>query len=392
MEIVLDKFLSLQCKNDKNMIKRAMQNIISQRLFKEKAIVLIGARQVGKTTLLKEIFPNQNDLLWFNADDLPVRDFFSNVTIERYRSMIGKNKIVVIDEAQRIENVGIKMKLITDNFPGIQLVVTGSSSFELANKINEPLTGRKFEYELFPLSFNEMVNDIGLFAEIQKLPIRLVYGMYPDVVCNPGDEKEILNQLTNSYLYKDILEWERIKKPDKLVKLMKALAYQIGSEVSYNELSQIVEIDKGTIEKYINLLEQTKIIFRLPSYSRNLRNELKFGRKIYFCDNGIRNALINNFSDMELRQDAGPLWENFMISELRKYNHYTQNYCNTYFWRTTQKQEIDYIEEKDGKLTAYEFKWNPKKKSRVASTFTSAYPESIVKTINPENFYQCFGL
>lgn len=374
------------------MIKRILHDVIKQRLYKGKAIVLIGARQVGKTTLLKEIFPTQNDMLWFNADDLPVRDFFSNVTIERYRSMIGKNKIVVIDEAQRIENVGIKMKLITDNFPGIQLVVTGSSSFELANKINEPLTGRKFEYELFPLSFNEMVNDIGLFAEIQKLPIRLVYGMYPDVVCNPGDEKEILNQLTNSYLYKDILEWGRIKKPDKLVKLMKALAYQIGSEVSYNELSQIVEIDKGTIEKYINLLEQTKIIFRLPSYSRNLRNELKFGRKIYFCDNGIRNALINNFSDMELRQDAGPLWENFMISELRKYNHYTHNYCNTYFWRTTQKQEIDYIEEKDGKLTAYEFKWNPKKKSRVSSTFTSAYPESIVKTINPDNFYQCFGL
>jgi len=374
------------------MIKRILHDVIKQRLYKGKAIVLIGARQVGKTTLLKEIFPTQNDMLWFNADDLPVRDFFSNVTIERYRSMIGKNKIVVIDEAQRIENVGIKMKLITDNFPGIQLVVTGNSSFELANKINEPLTGRKFEYELFPLSFNEMVNDIGLFAEIQKLPIRLVYGMYPDVVCNPGDEKEILNQLTNSYIYKDILEWGRIKKPDKLVKLMKALAYQIGSEVSYNELSQIVEIDKGTIEKYINLLEQTKIIFRLPSYSRNLRNELKFGRKIYFCDNGIRNALINNFSDMELRQDAGPLWENFMISELRKYNHYTHNYCNTYFWRTTQKQEIDYIEEKDGKLTAYEFKWNPKKKSRVSSTFTSAYPESIVKTINPDNFYQCFGL
>ena len=374
------------------MIKRILHDVIKQRLYKGKAIVLIGARQVGKTTLLKEIFPTQNDMLWFNADDLPVRDFFSNVTIERYRSMIGKNKIVVIDEAQRIENVGIKMKLITDNFPGVQLVVTGSSSFELANKINEPLTGRKFEYELFPLSFNEMVNDIGLFAEIQKLPIRLVYGMYPDVVCNPGDEKEILNQLTNSYLYKDILEWGRIKKPDKLVKLMKALAYQIGSEVSYNELSQIVEIDKGTIEKYINLLEQTKIIFRIPSYSRNLRNELKFGRKIYFCDNGIRNALINNFSDMELRQDAGPLWENFMISELRKYNHYTHNYCNTYFWRTTQKQEIDYIEEKDGKLTAYEFKWNPKKKSRVSSTFTSAYPESIVKTINPDNFYQCFGL
>lgn len=374
------------------MIKRILHDVIKQRLYKGKAIVLIGARQVGKTTLLKEIFPTQNDMLWFNADDMPVRDFFSNVTIERYRSMIGKNRIVVIDEAQRIENVGIKMKLITDNFPGVQLVVTGSSSFELANKINEPLTGRKFEYELFPLSFNEMVNDIGLFAEIQKLPIRLVYGMYPDVVCNPGDEKEILNQLTNSYLYKDILEWERIKKPDKLVKLMKALAYQIGSVVSYNELSQIVEIDKGTIEKYINLLEQTKIIFRLPSYSRNLRNELKFGRKIYFCDNGIRNALINNFSDIELRQDTGALWENFMISELRKYNHYTHNYCNTYFWRTTQKQEIDYIEEKDGKLTAYEFKWNPKKKSRVSSTFTSAYPESIVKTINPDNFYQCFGL
>ncbi|MCQ2301038.1 MAG: ATP-binding protein [Bacteroidales bacterium] len=370
------------------MIERSLDKLIAEKLFKGKAIVLIGARQVGKTTLLKNLVKGMDSLIWLNGDDIEVRTLLQNVSTMKLKSLLGKNKTLVIDEAQRIENIGLKMKLVTDNFVDVQLILTGSSSFDLANKINEPLTGRKWEYTLFPLSFGELANHNGTFDEIRHLPLRLVYGSYPDVVNNPGDEREILMQLTNSYLYKDILEWERIRKPDKLVRLLQALAFQVGSEVSLNELGTLVELDKNTVEKYITLLEQTQVIFRLPSLSRNMRNELKMSRKVYFHDNGIRNALISNFSDIDTRNDVGALWENWIISELRKKRHYEQDYVNTYFWRTTQQQEIDYIEEKDGHFTAYEFKWNPQKKAKMSQTFLNAYPNTTIKTINRENFYE----
>lgn len=368
------------------MIERQLKQLLQKRMFSGKAIMLIGARQTGKTTLLRELTNNHDSVLWFNADDLETRTLFDTITTTRLRSIISNHNIIVIDEAQRIENVGLKMKLITDNFPDVQLIITGSSSFELANKINEPLTGRKWEYQLFPLSFGELASHYGLFEAQKQLPIRLIYGNYPDVVCHPGEERQILSQLTNSYLYKDILEWERIKHPGKLVKLMQALAYQVGSEVSYNELSQLIQMDRATIEKYILLLEQTQVIFRLGSFARNLRNELKASRKIYFYDNGIRNALIGNFTDISMRQDIGQLWENYMISELRKKRHYDEAYCNSWFWRTTQQQEIDYLEETDGQFIAYEFKWNPTKKARISSTFTNAYPNTKIETINRDNF------
>lgn len=370
------------------MIERDLDKVIAERLFKGKAIVLIGARQVGKTTLLKNLVKGQENLLWLNGDDIEVRTMLQNVSTIKFKSLLGQNKMMVVDEAQRIENIGLKMKLITDNFPDVQLILTGSSSFDLANKINEPLTGRKWEYTLFPLSFAELASHNGTFDEIRHLPLRLVFGSYPDVVNNSGDEREILMQLTNSYLYKDILEWERIKKPDKLVRLLQALAYQVGSEVSLTELGNLVELDKNTVEKYITLLEQTQVIFRLSSLSRNLRNELKMSRKVYFYDNGIRNALISNFSDIDSRNDIGALWENWMISELRKKRHYEQDYANTYFWRTTQQQEIDYIEEKDGHFTAYEFKWNPQKKAKISQAFLNAYPNTTIQTVNRENFYE----
>ncbi len=367
-------------------IHRTMSDIVAKKLFSGKAIILIGARQVGKTTLLKECFGGQEKVLWLNGDDIETRTWMENVTVERYRSMLGNNNIVIIDEAQRIADIGLKCKLLTDNFPDIQLIVTGSSSFEIANKINEPLTGRKWEYRLFPLSYAELAAHHGAMQEWQKLPIRLIYGSYPDVVCHPGSETEILNNLTESYLYKDILIWERIKRPDKIVRLLQALAYQVGSEVSTNELSRLVELDRSTVEKYINLLEESQVIFRLGAFSRNLRTEIKSSRKIYFNDNGIRNALIGNFSDMEARADTGALWENFMVSELRKRNSYTLNYARPYFWRTTQQQEIDYIEERDGKLTAYEFKWNPTKKAKISKTFLSAYPNTDIRTIHRDNY------
>lgn len=370
------------------MIQRQLESILVEKMFSGKALILIGARQVGKTTLLKQFTDDRDDVLWLNADEMMVRTLLQDMSIEKFRSMIGKRKILVVDEAQRIENIGLKMKLIVDTFQDVQLILTGSSSFDLSNKINEPLTGRKWEYTLFPLSFGEMVAHTDLLTEIKHLPLRMVYGYYPDVVNNPGSEREIINQLSNSYLYKDILEWENVKKSDKLIILLQALAYQVGSEVSLSELGRQVELDKNTIEKYISLLEQCQVIFRLSSFSRNLRNELKHSRKIYFYDNGIRNSLISNFSDLSLRADVGALWENWMISELIKKRHYDRTFVNRYFWRTTQQQEIDYIEESDGKLTAYEFKWNPKKRAKISQTFLNAYPETEIKTITESNFYE----
>lgn len=368
------------------MIVRSLENTIENNLFKGKAIILLGARQTGKTTLLKQLVSQQLDVIWLNADEPDIIALFENSTSSRLKSIFSGKRIVVIDEAQRIENVGLKLKLITDQIPEIQLIATGSSAFELANKVNEPLTGRKWEYKLFPLSYSEMVKENGLLEENRLIPQRLVYGYYPEVVSNPGKEKEILKQLSDSYLYKDILMWERIKKPEKLIKLMQALAFQVGSEISYNNLGSLLELDNQTVEKYIQLLEQTFIIFRLPAFSRNHRKELKRGRKIYFYDNGIRNAVLANFNLPELRTDIGALWENFIISERMKYLHYNKIWTNSYFWRTQDQQEIDYIEERDGILYAFEIKWNEKKKPFLSKSFINAYPDHEFKIIHPKNF------
>lgn len=264
------------------MIERVLENIIKTKLHTGKAIVLLGARQVGKTTLLKRIFGTADEVLWLNGDELDVQAIFSAISATRLKAIFGKKKIVIIDEAQRINDIGLRMKLITDQIPEVQLIVTGSSSFELANKINEPLTGRKWEYKMFPLSFGEMVAHHGLLEEKRLLAHRMVYGYYPDVVNNAGIEKEILKQLSNSYLYKDVLLLEQIKKPEGLIKLLQGLSYQVGSQVSYNELSKLTGLDAKTVEKYIEVLEQTFIIFRLGSFSRNLRSELKIKQKNIF--------------------------------------------------------------------------------------------------------------
>ncbi len=368
------------------MIPRKLSALIGTQLHKGKAIILIGARQTGKTTLLRNLIHDKEHTLWLNADDMETRTIVQGLTLSRLQTMLGQYQYVVIDEAQRVENVGIQLKLITDNLPGVQLLVTGSSALEIANSINEPLTGRKYEYHLYPLSFDELQTHFGLIQERTHLPLRLIYGSYPDVVCHPGEERTILTQLADSYLYKDVLQWERIKKPEKLLKLLQALAYKMGSEVSYNELAQVVGLDKETIGNYIALLEQAQVIFRLGSFSRNLRNELKFARKIYFYDNGIRNALINNFADIALRQDTGALWENYLISERLKRNEYNGVYVNRYFWRTQQMQEIDYIEEADGRMSAYEFKWSPKKTAKANPTFRRAYPGVEIQTVTQENY------
>jgi predicted AAA+ superfamily ATPase len=368
-------------------IKRILEDKIGERLFKKKAIVLLGPRQVGKTTLLKCLGVSADSVVWLNGDELDVHTLMASINQGNVKMLMGNKNVLVIDEAQRIEDIGIKLKIIIDNYPAIQVIATGSSAFDLANRINEPLTGRKWEYQLFPLSFEEMVQHHGLLDEQRLVKQRLVFGYYPEVVTHPGEEIERLKLLTSSYLYKDVLQWERIHKSDKLNRLLQALALQIGSQVSYLELAQICGLDSKTVEKYICLLEQAFVIFRLGSFSRNLRNELKSSRKIYFVDNGVRNALISNYNPVELRNDVGALWENFILSERYKFNEYHQHYCSSYFWRTVSQQEIDYLEEYNGKLYAYEFKWNASKTVKAPRAFLNAYPDSSFEVITPETMY-----
>ena len=369
------------------MIARAIEKSIRQEICSgKKAIILLGARQVGKTTLLRSLFEDSSDILWLNGDASNTHLLLTPQSVEQLRITIGKHSIIVIDEAQRIPDIGIVLKLIIDNIPQVKVVATGSSSLDLANRTTEPLTGRKRQFTLFPLSFAEMVEHSGSISEKNLLPHRLIYGYYPDIVTSPGEERHLLQELSDSYLYKDILAFSRIKKSDQLARLLRALAFQIGSQVSYTELGQICGLDNKTVDKYIYILEQTFVIFRLRSYSRNLRNELKASRKIYFTDNGIRNALIADFRPIELRDDVGKLWENFLVSERFKHNKYSGSYANPWFWRTQAQQEIDYIEEQDGHLSAYEFKWNPAAKVKQPKAFQEAYPESSFEVINKDNF------
>jgi predicted AAA+ superfamily ATPase len=370
------------------MINRFLEQPIRDKLFKGKAILLSGPRQTGKTTLLNSIFKSDSGVRWLNGDDPETRLLLEDVTVIKWKRILGDSTVLVLDEAQRIGNIGLKLKLITDQMPEIQVVASGSSAFELANQVNEPLTGRKWEFRLFPISYGEMEANHGFVEEDRRISERLVYGYYPEVVNHPGEERDVLSQLADSFLYKDILMWERIKKPEKLTRLLQALAYQMGNEVSYHELGQIVDLDNQTVENYINLLEQTYIIFRLPPLSRNLRKELKRKRKIYFYDNGIRNAIIAQYQPLELRQDVGALWENWLISERKKTLHYKGIHANAFFWRTQDQQEIDYVEERDGKMWAFEMKWSAKAKPAFSKTFINAYPEHELQLINRDNYFE----
>lgn len=370
------------------LVKRTLQEVIEKRMFSGKAILLIGARQVGKSTLLEQVVKNrQEPVLRLNCDDPEVRTMLEAINTQELHLLIGQHRIVMIDEAQRVTNIGLTLKLITDGFPDVQLLVTGSSSFQLRDVVNEPLTGRKWEYNLFPLSTGELLNDRGMVGVRQTLESRMVYGSYPDVMNHSGDAKAVLANLSGSYLYQDLLSLEGVRKPALLEKLLVALALQVGSEVSYNELAQTVGSDTKTVEKYIDLLEKCFVVFRLSAFSRNLRTELKKSRKVYFYDNGIRNAILQNFTPLALRGDVGALWENFFISERMKYNHYSANYVRSYFWRTTLQQEIDYIEEQDGQFMAFEMKWNPKKTTAsVPASFKKEYSLKQFVVVTPDNY------
>lgn len=368
------------------MIKRVLNHEIISQFFKGKAIILIGPRQVGKTTLITELLEaNTHKVLRINGDDPTANKIFSEINTSQLQQIIGDASIVFIDEAQRIPDIGITSKLIIDEFKSVQLIISGSSALDINQLTQEPLTGRKWTYHLWPISWGEWQDHIGYLESEQDLENRLVFGMYPDVLNHPENQPRVLKEIAESYLYKDVLSYLKIKKPLVLEKLLEALAFQIGSEVNRNELGQLVGTDSKTVEHYINILEKALIVFRLPSFSRNLRNEIKKNQKIYFHDNGIRNAIIGNLNPLSGREDTGALWENFLMSERKKLISYGQKLTKSYFWRTKQQQEIDYVEEESGQLCAYEFKWNPKKAIRFPQTFTRNYNAEI-KGISKENF------
>lgn len=370
-------------------IRRQIEDRIERDFFLGKIIVLLGARQVGKSTLVR-ILPScqTNKTLWMDGENADIQLLLKNANSERLRQLVGSHKVVIIDEAQKIENIGSILKLFADYCKDVQVIACGSSTFELRNALNEPLTGRKFEYKLFPFSFKEMVQHSDLLQEMRHLSHRLVYGYYPDIVTHPEDAERLLRFLSNSYLYKDIFLYKGIKKPEKMLELLKLLAWQIGHEVNYNELSNALKIDNQTVESYIEMLEQVFVIYRLPAYHTNNRTELKKSKKIYFNDVGIRNALINDFRPIEVRNDAGAIFENFIISELRKQNEYNQVYANFYFWRNTDQREIDLVIEKNNNLKAIEIKWNVSKSVKLTKSFSSIYGDVPFEVIHPENFYK----
>lgn len=368
-------------------IQRLLQDKLTRKLQDPKAIILFGPRQVGKSTLLKHYANRfQEPILWWNGDDADIREMLGSPSATKLKTLIGKAKTVVIDEAQRILNIGICIKIIVDNFSDVKVLATGSSAFELSNHLREPLTGRKWEYFLFPFSFAEMANHTNFLEEKRMIPTRMVYGYYPEIVLNTEDAEERLKMIADSYLFKDVFALGNLRKPDQIIKLLQALAYQVGNEVSFNELGSLAGLDNETVEKYITLLEQTFIIFRLGSYSKNLRNELKKSKKIYFVDNGIRNSLINNYLPLENRTDVGALWENFLMAERYKKNALDGQFNRGYFWRTHAQQEIDYLEEVSGNLSAWEFKWNPNAKVKFPKTFQQAYPNASVQVVHADNF------
>lgn len=372
------------------MINRKLRQIIEQRLFRRKIIVLTGPRQVGKTTLLKMLMSDlSKKTLFWNCDEPDIRQKLSNPTSTQLGTDIGDSELILIDEAQRVRNIGITLKLLIDNFPQKQIIVTGSSALELSDSISEPLTGRKYEYNMYPFSSEELIDNHGDIEERRLLERRIIYGTYPDVVNYPGEEKEILTNLTSSYLYKDIFAFQDVRKPEIIEQILQALALQIGNEVSFNELGKLLGLNSQTIQRYIDLLEKSFVIFHLRSFSRNIRNELKKSRKIYFYDNGIRNAILGDFKQLNLRSDTGALWENYLVSERMKHNSYSLFYGKSYFWRTQQQQEIDYLEDIDGILNTYEFKWSNTKHPKITDTFAKNYPNHTYKVVNPDN-YQLF--
>jgi len=369
------------------MIRREIQSVIENQLFKGKVIIIYGPRRVGKTTLSKQLIENQEGSRYLNCELLENKISLETTNSSALKSFLGNYRLIVLDEAQHITDIGLILKILSDTFPEIQIIATGSSSFKLGNRISEPLTGRSREYLLYPFSLPELLSVKDMISVNAGLDWILRFGLYPEVYGKPDNEAiEELSQISSTYLYKDILQFESIKRPNLLLNLLNALALQIGSEVSLNELSRMLGESVPTIQRYIELLEKAFVIFRLRSFSRNLRKEIAKGQKIYFFDLGIRNALIRNYNPLNLRSDTGGLWENFCIVERMKYNMNRRRFVNSWFWRTYDQKEVDYIEEEGGLMTAFEFKFKSPGKNKIAREFLETYPGVTFKTVTRENF------
>lgn len=371
-------------------IQRFLLSQIKEFLIPGKVLVLYGPRQVGKTTLANDLLASLALRSRFvNADELIYREPLASQNRQRLGEVLGDAELLVIDEAQRVPNIGINLKIMIDSFPKAMILATGSASFELANQISEPLTGRTLTFTLFPVSYPEIRQTVGVIEARSQLERWLVWGGYPAIITteNPTLREKQLGELVGAYLYRDVLELEGIRRSEKIVDLLRLLAFQIGSEVSIAELAAGLALNRQTVEHYLDLLEKVFVIFKVRGFSRNLRKEVTKNPRYYFYDNGVRNSLIQNFNPLSLRNDVGQLWENYLTIERRKANQVSGRSVNSYFWRTYDQKEIDCVEEHSGRIFGYEFKWRDSELRRVTrKEFSDAYPGSVLATINLENF------
>ena len=371
-------------------VKRAIQAQIEEAIGKNKVLIILGTRRVGKTFLLKAIQEKLNQpAITLNGEDFEVQELLQNITAANYNLIVGSAKLLIIDEAQAVPNIGRILKFMIDTIPTLTVLATGSSSFDLLNKAGEPLTGRKIQFNLYPFSQLELISVETYVDAVQHLEERLVLGSYPELIQLKSyqEKTEYLLELIQSYLLKDILAFDGIRQSDKIIRLLRLIAYQVGSEVSYNELATQLGISKNTVENYLDLLSKVFIIYRLPAYSTNHRKEISKGSKWYFYDNGIRNAIINDFKLLSLRNDIGALWENYLIAERIKRNKYLKENIEYYFWRNYSQQEVDLIELRDGAIHAFEFKYSPDKKVKIPAAFSTTYPEASFERIARDNYY-----
>lgn len=371
-------------------IQRFIQHQIEHRLVPGKVVVLLGPRQVGKTTLVRDILAKESpssSYLFVSGEDRAVQTWLGSTSIETLRQNIGRRQLLVVDEAQQVPNIGLNLKLIVDHLPHLRVLVTGSSSLYLSNQTGEPLVGRKWEFELYPISQLELATTEAPFQTEERLALRLIYGSYPEIVTTIGlsDKRELLNNIVNAYLYKDLLMFEEIRKSRKIIEILSLLAFQIGNVVSVHEISKALGMSTRTIEKYLDLLEKVFVVKRLGGYSGNLRKEISKGSKYYFWDIGIRNAIINNFNELGLRNDVGALWENYLIIERLKKQRYMKIFSNNYFWRTYDQKELDFVEERDGRLYGFEFKWS-KSSAKTPMLWLETYPEASFEVVSSNNY------
>ncbi len=371
------------------MIERKLSHLLPEYEENRKALLIKGARQVGKTTLVQAYVADKESVLWIDGDDPMIINTFDGISRDNLLRIIRGYTYVIIDEAQRIPNVGLISKMILDSKEEVQLILSGSSTLDLNTRLNEPLTGRKWTFELFPLSWAEIENDIGYMEASHRLDEFLIYGCYPEIFLGGKKEKR-LQELTTSYLYKDILELADVRKPEVFNKLLQALAYQVGNEVSYNELGNMLNLDTATVERYIGLLEESYVVYRLKPLATNPRKEISTSRKIYFYDNGIRNAIIRNFNTLNNRNDIGALWENYLMSEFRKKEAVSETSSQFFFWRSKGQSEVDLVVKNNDRFRAYEFKYNKNRKARIAPSFMDRYSPEQVHIVNRENFTDFF--